>query len=180
MGGAIVIGLFMSLFIFLLSALYILHRYHVQLGRGDSIELILLFCHITIANSSLVLFVVSFLKSSNALASCSTILGALIGFLTGIYLPMGNLPKGVQDLVKLFPVSHAVVLLRRILMEPLICEQIGEVDSAKAEHFMDYMGVRFLWKKEVVTVQNSGMVLTMTAIFFFVLTVVKVSYWDDK
>ena len=127
MSGAVVIGLFMSVFLFLVSAVYILHKYQVQLGDGQGVKIFMLLGLVTISNSSMVLFIVSFLKSSNALASCCTILGALIGFLTGIYLPMGNLPDGVQWLVKCFPVSQGVVLLLQILMEPLIKDVFGNV-----------------------------------------------------
>ncbi len=180
MSGAVVIGIFMSVFLFLVSAVYILHKYQVQLGDGQGVKLFMLLGLVTISNSSIVLFIVSFLKSSNALASCCTILGALIGFLTGIYLPMGNLPDGVQWLVKIFPVSHGVVLLRQILMESLIDQNIGALDSSSAQIFMQYLGVQYVWEENIVTEQASIMVLTVTIIFFFILTIIKVHQWDNK
>lgn len=174
MSGAVVIGLFMSVFLFLVSAVYILHGYQVQLGGGQGIKLFMLLGLVTISNSSMVLFLVSFLKTSNALASCCTILGALIGFLTGIYLPMGNLPEGVQWLVKCFPVSHAVVLLRQSLMEPHINDVLGNIESEAARTFMEYMGVRYMWDGNVVTQRESVLILGISAGIFFVLTITKV------
>lgn len=174
MSGAVVIGLFMSVFLFLVSAVYILHSYQVQLGEAQGIKLFLLLGLVTISNSSMVLFLVSFLKTSNALASCCTILGALIGFLTGIYLPMGNLPEGVQCLVKCFPVSHAVVLLRQSLMEPYIKDIFGDIESETARTFMEYMGVRYMWEGNIVTKSNSVLILGVSTVIFFVLTITKV------
>lgn len=179
MSGAVVIGLFMSVFLFLVSAVYILHKYQVQLGDGQGIKLFMLLGLVTISNSSMVLFIVSFLKSSNALASCCTILGALIGFLTGIYLPMGNLPDGVQWLVKCFPVSHGVVLLRQILMEPLIKDVFGNVESNAAKAFMDFMGVRYLWDGVTVTFVDSMLILGIATCVFFAITIIKIYYFKE-
>ena len=179
MRGAVVLGLFMSVFLFLVSAVYILHKYQVQLGDGQGVKLFMLLGLVTISNSSMVLFIVSFLKSSNALASCCTILGALIGFLTGIYLPMGNLPDGVQWLVKCFPVSHGVVLLRQILMEPLIKDVFGNVESNAAKAFMDFMGVRYLWDGVTVTFVDSMLILGIATCVFFAITIIKIYYFKE-
>ena len=173
MGGAVLIGLFMSVLLFLISAVYILHQYRIQLANGQGVSLLLLFLLITLSNSALVLLVVSFLKSSNALASCCTILGALIGFLTGIYIPMGNLPEGVKTIIKVFPVSHAVVLLRQLLMEPLIDEKLNGLDGYRAQGFMQYLGVQYVWEGNIVTKKESIIILVTTAIFFFVLSIFK-------
>lgn len=173
MGGAVMIGLFMSVLLFLISAVYILHQYRIQLANGQGVSLLLLFLLITLSNSALVLLVVSFLKSSNALASCCTILGALIGFLTGIYIPMGNLPEGVKTIIKVFPVSHAVVLLRQLLMEPLIDEKLNGLDGYRAQGFMQYLGVQYVWEGNIVTKKESIIILVTTAIFFFVLSIFK-------
>lgn len=173
MGGAVVIGLFMTILLFLVSALYILHRYEVLLGAGQGITLLLIFMLIIVSNSSMVLFIVSFLKSSNALASCCTILGALIGFFTGIYIPMGNLPEGVKTLIKCFPSSHAVVLLRQILMEPLIDENLNGLDGYLAQGFMQYLGVQYVWKGNVITTKDSVLFLVAVTGLFFILSIIK-------
>ena len=70
-----------------------------------------------VSSGSMVLLVVSFFKTSNAFAAASTVIGTLLGFLAGIYIPIGTLPDYLQTIVKLFPVSHSAALFRQILME---------------------------------------------------------------
>ena len=176
MCGAVVIGAFMTILLYLLASLYMLHVYQIRLGWGNMGEVYGILFLTVLSNSSLVLFIVSFLKSSNALASCCTILGALIGFLTGIYLPMGNLPEGVQWLVKAFPVSHSVVLFRQILMEPSLSVSFDGVESEAAKTFMEYMGVQYVWQGEWVTWQKSIGVLLITALGFFVLSIMQANH----
>ena len=62
----------------------------------------------------------SFLKSQNAFGTASSIISTLIGFLTGIYIPVGNLPSGVQTVIKFFPLSHSGVLLRQVMMGEVV------------------------------------------------------------
>ena len=70
-----------------------------------------------LASASMVLLLVSFFKTSNAFAAASTVIGTLLGFLAGIYIPIGSLPDYLQTIVKFFPVSHSAALFRQVLME---------------------------------------------------------------
>ena len=62
------------------------------------------------------LFIVSFFKSQNAFGTASTVVGTLIGFLTGVYIPVGSLPEAVQGIVKVFPVSYSASFFRTVMM----------------------------------------------------------------
>lgn len=47
----------------------------------------------------------------------TSVIGPLIGFLTGYYVPFGSLPDTAQTIVQYFPLTSGVVLIRRILTE---------------------------------------------------------------
>ena len=171
--SAVVIGFIMTMILFLLSGIYIFQFYKVRLGAGNMGFLFCVMLINTMANSSMVLFLVSFLRSSNALASCCTIAGALIGFLTGIYLPIGNLPESVQWLVKCFPVSHGVVLFRQILSEPLLDESFKGMQAGIMLEFMEFMGIRYTFEARFIPVRISIAVLFAAGGLFLILTMLK-------
>ncbi len=171
--SAVIIGFCMSLLLLLLSAGYMYAWHDVQLLTVDIVDLLYVTGVNTLASASLVLFLVSFIKTSNALAACCTIMGALIGFLTGIYLPIGNLPEGVDLLVKCFPISHGVALFRRILTEPFLADSFGSGQSEGAMQFVEYMGVRYYFDGQIFAEKNSLLLLFGTAVVFLVLTVLK-------
>ncbi len=171
--SAVIIGLLMTIVLFLFCGIYVVQAYNVWIGTG---YLVFLFCIIlvnTMANSSMVLFLVAFIRSSNALASCCTIVGALIGFLTGIYLPIGNLPESVQWMVKCFPVSHGVVLLRQILLEPLLEDSFAGMQVQMVSEFMEFMGIRYTYRDSFIAVKTSIIILFITGIGFLFLTILK-------
>lgn len=167
--GAAAAGLFMTILAFFLSSFYFLSVYQVRLGVEAGIKLFGVFVLLTFSNAAMVLFVVSFIKSSNALACLCTILGALVGFLTGIYIPVGNMPDAVKKMVICFPASHAVVLLRQILMEPFIQKSFQNKNSAYAVSFRKYMGVEYVWDTWTFRTSDSVFILLFTFVCFLFL-----------
>lgn len=160
--SAFFIGFLMTFLLFIAAEGYIFYSYGVWPGADRILSIYFFFLLISICNASLTLLLASFLKSSNALASCCTILGSLIGFLTGIYLPMGNLPTGVQMLVKCFPVSHGVALLRQTFLEPFIAEEFLDMKTASQE-FAEFMGIQFWYEDTALPWQGHVIVLLLVA-----------------
>ena len=169
--SAVIIGTCMSLLLLGLSAVYMYVCHEANLFVTDMVDLLYVMGMNTLASASLVLFLVSFIKTSNALAACCTIMGALIGFLTGIYLPVGSLPEGVGTLVKCFPISHGVALFRRILTEPFLEGSFGSMQSEGAVQFAEYMGVRYYFDGQIFDEKNSLLLLMGTVVVFLAVTV---------
>ena len=124
--SAFIIGVIMCLVTLVLCELYILSNGGTLLSGMALLKVLGLILLSTFSNTALVLFFVSFFKSNNAFATASTIIGTVIGFLTGIYLPIGQLPNAVQWVIRVFPPSHSAVLIRQVMMaEPLAASFAG-------------------------------------------------------
>jgi multidrug/hemolysin transport system permease protein len=127
------------------------------------------------AGSSLVFFIVTFFKSINAFAAASTIIGTLIGFLTGIYIPIGQLPSGVQTAIKIFPVSHSAALFRQIMMEAPMSEAFAGAPAQVITDFKETMGVIFFAGDKEITPLLNILVLVATGVIFLILSVINIS-----
>ena len=171
--SAVIIGFCMSLLLLGVSVVYMRIWHDANLLVVDMADLFYVVGVNTVASASLVLFIVSFIKTSNALAGCCTILGALIGFLTGIYLPIGSLPEGVETLVKCFPISHGVAIFRRILTEPFLADCFESTQAEEAAEFAEYMGIWYYFDGRIIAEKNSLLLLMGTAVVFLVMTVLK-------
>ena len=123
----------------------------------------------------MVLLVVSFFKTSNAFAAASTIIGTLLGFLAGIYIPIGTLPDYLQTIVKFFPVSHSASLFRQILMESSLIDAFSNAPSTMKEEFLFDMGVIYEINGYKVTKLVSILYLAATTILFFILSLLVMS-----
>ena len=173
--GSVIIGIIMSLVTLVLAEIYIVlngGEFMVILTLLKVLGLIVL-C--TLCNTSLVLFIVSFFSSSNAFATASTILGTLIGFITGIYLPIGTLPAGVQWVVKCFPVSHGAALFRQVMMESPMAKSFTGAPAQTVSAFKEMMGVNFKFGDTVCTSLTSIIILLASTAIFYVLALINLS-----
>lgn len=74
-------------------------------------------------------FVIMRLRSNSALTVVNTILNTMIGFLAGLYIPVGFLSAGISDVIKSFPLSHAAALLRQVFMQTPIDSVFGNAPA---------------------------------------------------
>jgi multidrug/hemolysin transport system permease protein len=58
-------------------------------------------------------FIVTFLRSSGAFAALSTVMGSVIGFLAGAYIPVGTLPEGIVNVMNALPFAQSAMLMRQ-------------------------------------------------------------------
>ena len=173
--SSFIIGVIMSIVALGVAEIYILA------GGGKLITLVPLLKLFGVmmlsvfAGSSMVFFIASFFKSNNAFATASTIIGTLIGFLTGIYIPIGSLPSAVQTAIKIFPISHAGALFRQIMMAVPMSIAFKNAPVQAVTGFKQAMGVVFyVGGKELSPLVNI-LVLVATGIVFYTLAVIRIS-----
>lgn len=69
-----------------------------------------------VCSTALLVFVVGFIGSEGAFTGLNVILGTVIGFLIGAYMPLSMFPAGVQYFAACIPGTHAAGLFRNCLM----------------------------------------------------------------
>ncbi|WP_178023904.1 ABC transporter permease [uncultured Paenibacillus sp.] len=169
------VGVIMSVVTFILGELYILVLDGKLLPLLSILKVLGLIVLSVLASSSIVFFITTFLRSQNAFSAASTVIGTLIGFLTGIYVPMGSLPEAVQWVIKIFPISHAGVLIRSVMLEhPMEVSFNGAPAGAQAE-FTENMGVVYHFGSYRVESWVSIAILLATTVLFFGLSLLNVS-----
>lgn len=173
--GTFLIGMIMSLITFVCAELYIIAYGGEWVSLTVFLQIFGIMVLSVISSSSIVFFIVSFIKTNNAFGTISTILGTLIGFLTGIYIPIGSLPEGVQTVVKCFPVSHSGALFRQVMMAAPMDQAFAGAPASQVESFEVSMGVVFQFGDQLTEPLFSIIVLVATTAVFFTLATLNVS-----
>lgn len=85
-----------------------------------------------------ILFAAAMLTKSVSLYSTFTgIMSALVGFLTGAFLPIGMFPANIQKIFALVPAHHGATLMRRVMTrEPLMATFGNVTDQAVKGTYM--------------------------------------------
>ncbi len=94
-----------------------------------------------LSSTMMMLFVVSFINTESVFAFLGTIVGTLIGFVTGAYLPLGIMPVAVQIFSNALPVSHAAALLRQAFMEPSFEVVFANAPESVINNYRWFQGV---------------------------------------
>ena len=94
------------------------------------------------------------LKSSKGWSTFASISGTLVGFLGGVYLPMGFLPKGVASVLKFLPFLHGASILRKSCVQAALDKTFDGCPSEIATNYQEYVGI---------TVKAGGHVLSTAA-----------------
>lgn len=175
LSNVLIVGLIMSVLALALCEAYILLKGGEMLGLASLAEALGVILLSTLSSTAMMGLIVSFFKSQNAFAAVSTIVGTLVGFVAGIYLPVGTLPGAVQTLVKAFPVSHAAALLRQIIMQPPAAAVFAGAPADAVSNFNEMMGVSFKIGDLAVTPLMSILFLAGSAILFYGLAMLSMA-----
>ncbi len=146
---AFIIGLIFTVLLCVFGFVYTFMNYDIILHV--SLSLIATIVLSTLMHTLLFYLITSSLKTMSALSGFSTIVGTFIGFLAGIYIPIGILPSYIQKVIVLFPTTQSTVLLRDTLMTDVL-EPIQTIMPSEAyNEVVEMLGVKLYWNGELLS-----------------------------
>ncbi len=86
-------------------------------------------------------FAASLVKTQGAWGSMGTVVGTLVGFLGGIYLPIGALTDSIAALLKCLPVIYGTKAFRSIMMDDITTKLFSGVPEEMRLEILEIMGV---------------------------------------
>jgi multidrug/hemolysin transport system permease protein len=173
--SAFTIGVIMSIFTFMLAEIYIVTRGGELLSALNMLKVLGIILLSVASSSAMTFLLVSFFKSMNAFGTASTVVGTALGFLTGIYIPIGSLNSTIRFLIKIFPVSYSGSLFRKIMMQQAISKTFASAPAGTADSFERNMGVVYQFGNMTVSTATSICILIATTVLFYGLAIVKLS-----
>jgi multidrug/hemolysin transport system permease protein len=102
-------------------------------------------------SASMVFLMANLVHSQSAFSGLSTIVGTLVGFLAGIYLPLGMLPEKVQLALKCFPLIHGCSFLREAFTQQILTDTFTNCPAELVSGYKEYMGMTLLYDDKAVS-----------------------------
>lgn len=130
--SAVVVTFTINAILFIAFYFYILAGGMQAIAVMDFLYLLFIIFLSTLSATTLMMVFALLIKTDNAYGIFSSIIGVTIGFLTGGYMPMSVFPEAVVNFSNFVPARGAIVLLRRILMQPVIDELVAADMPAEA------------------------------------------------
>lgn len=138
--AAVTVAIVMSMIVLALSILY--------LGVVDGVWLtpltIVRIAGITLlccaGFTALSALIVTFIRTTAAFSGFATVIGTVLGFVAGAYIPVGSLPAAVATTINALPFAQGAMLLRREFTADSLSAMVGE--SAEAgEAIREFYGI---------------------------------------
>lgn len=175
-----IISVIMSVVVLVIGEIYICVNGGSILGAMQILKLLGVVLLSSFASSALVCFIISFVRTTNAYTTISIILGTLIGFLVGAYIPIGNLPAGVQSVIRVFPCAHSAALFRQIMMDEVAAAGFSSLPAAAHQEFDETLGVKLVFGETAAEPWVSILILVGTGVVFYLLAILNMNRKSKK
>lgn len=127
----------------------------------------------TLMHTLLFYLVVSSIKTMNAFTGFSTIVGTMIGFLAGIYIPIGLLPSYLQKIITVFPTTQAATLFKDILMVDVLDSMQTLMPQEVYDETAVMLGIKLQWNDQILSSSFSWIYLIGITILLLVVVLIK-------
>jgi multidrug/hemolysin transport system permease protein len=173
--AANIVGFLLSVLALVLAEIYILSGGGSLLSPLAFLKVIGLIAYSVVSSSTLIFFCISFFRTASGFSTFSTILGTIIGFITGIYLPIGVLPDALQKVITFVPATHAAALMRQIIMEAPLAEVFKGAPPELANEFNRIYGVRIFLGGNEIGPAVMLLVIGGAGILFLILSLIRMA-----
>jgi len=167
--SAFIVGVIMSMISLAFGEIYIILLGGELISFLGLIKTLGVITLSVLLSSSVVFFIITFIKSNNAFGAVSTVFGSIIGFLMGVYIPIGNLPEGLQSVIKFFPFSHSAVMLRQVMMSEAVDL------TYMPQEFVLFTGINLQIGETTLTIFMHVVYMLAISLAFFGLGVLRVN-----
>ena len=119
-----------------------------------------------LSSSTLLVFIIGFIRSEGAFTGLNVIIGTVTGFLIGAYIPISNFPAAVQYVTLFVPGSYSASLFRTFFMDGAVEEMAQAVSPQFAEGLADSFSVRLNFFGEPLATGWAAVILAGTVFLF--------------
>lgn len=170
--NAFIIGCFFSFIAFIACEIFIIATGGQLLNSTEMVKVIGLLIISVLLASTFNMFLVLFVHSQNAYSTLTTIVGTVLGFLCGVYVPFGVLPGFAQNLIMYFPISHTTVLLREAFMHNSIQTVFAGSSVAQVEEYKINYGIVYEMNGNLLSSTTSLLVIVVTTFVLAALSII--------
>ena len=115
-------------------------------------------------------FLSTLVKTEGAWGGLGTVIGTLVGFLGGIYLPIGALSDTIGNLLKGTPVIYSSAMFRKVMTQTIMEETFEGAPVEMIDAYREFMGIDVVIGGKAVTAGQEALILLVCGVIFMLLS----------
>lgn len=166
----------LSLVTLFFSQIYLYITCQKLLSFMTILKLLVVIIAVIFSMVTLFICIATVVHSMSTFSALTTTIGTLIGFVAGIYLPMGSLSENIQNILKLFPVLYGTALARQVYTEEAITGAFEGIPIEFVTEYKKFMGITIHWGENEVSVLLSLLLLIGSGIIFTIIAIILLNH----
>lgn len=121
------------------------------------------------AYAAIMYFLAMVSKTESAWSGLGTVVGTLVGFLGGIYIPIGSLSEVIGRIMKCTPVIYGTSMFRSVMSRGIIETTFADLPDEVRSGYCEEMGIHLdLWGRSLNAMEE-GILILLFGIAFLVI-----------
>jgi multidrug/hemolysin transport system permease protein len=166
--SALIIGTIMTFGCFVVGEAYIVAGGGTMLSMSEIMRSLGIIFLVILIFTGVEMFIVSFVKTNSMVNVINSILNVFLGFLLGLYVPIGMLGESASRIIKSIPLIQAASILRRILMKESMDLIFVDVPEDMISEVRELYGVDIVIGETMLKTENIIATLIICGIIFYV------------
>lgn len=108
---------------------------------SEHLKILGMICANSFTYSAIMYLFAVLVRSEGAWSGFGTVIGTLVGFFGGIYLPIGQLSKGLANVMTCTPVIYGTAMFRSVMTSSAASAAFADAPDVMTEEFKKYMGI---------------------------------------
>jgi len=171
--GTFVVGFIIGLIILVISVIYLTVTGCPLTATGIATSVLLLVPS-TFSGCIIMYALTSFIKSQGAFSGFFTVISVVIGFIAGIYMPMGSMPVAMQSFSVFIPATQMCSLFRQSLAGAALDQTFAGVPAETVAEFRKDMGFDLFVSGNVFGNEMMIMYVVAVSAVFFLISIVRI------
>ena len=126
--------------------------------------------------ATLMYLVAMLAKTEGAWSGMSTVVGTLVGFLGGIYIPIGTLSAAVAGIMKCTPIIYGTAMFRELMTKDILDTAFVGIPDEVVTEYCDIMGISLKLFDKPIGIMQEWLILLLCGIIFLIIGVLFMKY----
>ena len=135
---------------------------------------------INICFSGFEFFVVLLMRTNSSINVANSVLNILLGFMLGLYVPVGMLGKGAGNIIKIFPLLQSASVVRRIMLGDIIENVFSAAPQDAIAKIRSVYGIDIVLGEKTLSTAFIIAILVGFGIIFYIASFAVMKFRKDK
>lgn len=173
--AAIIVSTLLTLFVYFLTELffYFYYDYFSIVEIINSCQIIMIS---NIIASNIIFIIAIFIKNITSFSTFETLYGVIIGFFTGVYIPIGYYPKMIQNIFFFFPLTQATSLLRQINTNQITSHILTNYPKDLHHILYQTFGIHLTFNEKTIVMAHQFVMIAVIIVLLQIITFILLKY----